>query len=58
MPRRAAGPRFKGGVNDPEERMKLTRSDYPEMPRRHGALMGLVQGLLMFADGVRRLLPE
>ncbi|MUL67544.1 SIR2 family protein [Mycobacterium sp. CBMA 234] len=35
-----------GGVNDPE-RMVLTRSDYLEMPRRYGALMGLVQGLLM-----------
>lgn len=35
-----------GGVDDPE-RMVLTRSDYLEMPRRYGALMGLVQGLLM-----------
>lgn len=35
-----------GSVDDPE-RMVLTRSDYLEMPRRYGALMGLVQGLLM-----------
>lgn len=35
-----------GSVDDPD-RMVLTRSDYLEMPRRYGALMGLVQGLLM-----------
>ncbi|GAA2435936.1 SIR2 family protein [Mycolicibacterium llatzerense] len=35
------------GSVDAPERMVLTRSDYLEMPRRYGALMGLVQGLLM-----------
>ncbi|MCA4725808.1 SIR2 family protein [Mycolicibacterium fortuitum] len=35
-----------GSVDDPQ-RMVLTRSDYLDMPRRYGALMGLVQGLLM-----------
>lgn len=35
-----------GSVDDPEN-MVLTRSDYLDMPRRYGALMGLVQGLLM-----------
>lgn len=35
-----------GTVTEPEK-MVLTRSDYLNMPRQHGALMGLVQGLLM-----------
>ena len=35
-----------GSLDDPE-RMVLTRSDYLEMPRRYGALIGLVQGLLL-----------
>ena len=35
-----------GTVTRPDE-MVLTRSDYLDMPRRYGALMGLVQGLLM-----------
>jgi len=47
---RAAGGRWllklHGSVEDPD-RMVLTRSDYLDMPRRYGALMGLVQGLLM-----------
>jgi len=29
------------------EKIVLTRADYLDMPRQHGALMGLVQGLLM-----------
>ncbi|MEO9096546.1 MAG: SIR2 family protein, partial [Microbacteriaceae bacterium] len=35
-----------GSVNDPPS-IILTRSDYLDMPRNHGALMGLVQGLLL-----------
>lgn len=35
-----------GSVNDPAS-MVLTRSDYLDMPRNRGALMGLVQGLLL-----------
>lgn len=35
-----------GTVDQPED-MILTRSDYLRMPRQYGALMGLVQGLLM-----------
>lgn len=35
------------GTVDAPDTIVLTRSDYLEMPRRHGALMGLVQGLLM-----------
>jgi hypothetical protein len=35
-----------GSVDDPEK-IVLTRSDYLEMPRRYGALIGLVQGLLL-----------
>ena len=35
-----------GSVHKSDD-MVLTRSDYMDMPRRHGALMGLVQGLLM-----------
>ena len=35
-----------GTVDKPHE-IVLTRSDYLDMPRRSGALMGLVQGLLM-----------
>jgi len=35
-----------GSLDDPD-RMVLTRSDYLEMPRRYGALIGLVQGLLL-----------
>ncbi|OFB38031.1 hypothetical protein BA059_16335 [Mycolicibacterium sp. (ex Dasyatis americana)] len=35
-----------GSVDD-HEKMILTRSDYLRMPRQYGALMGLVQGLLM-----------
>lgn len=35
-----------GGVDRPED-MILTRADYLRMPRQYGALMGLVQGLLM-----------
>lgn len=35
-----------GSVDDPAH-MVLTRSDYLDMPRYHGALMGLVQGLLL-----------
>ncbi|MFI5509110.1 SIR2 family NAD-dependent protein deacylase [Mycobacterium sp. NPDC051804] len=35
-----------GSVEEPEK-IILTRSDYLDMPRRHGALMGLVQGMLM-----------
>ena len=35
-----------GSVHKSDD-MILTRSDYMDMPRRHGALMGLVQGLLM-----------
>ena len=35
-----------GTVTDPKT-LVLTRSDYLNMPRQYGALMGLVQGLLM-----------
>lgn len=35
-----------GSVDNPSE-MVLTRSDYLDMPRNRGALMGLVQGLLL-----------
>jgi hypothetical protein len=35
-----------GSVGEPKN-IVLTRSDFLEMPRRYGALMGLVQGLLM-----------
>lgn len=35
-----------GGVDRPDD-MILTRADYLRMPRQYGALMGLVQGLLM-----------
>ena len=35
-----------GNVTEPEK-LVLTRSDYLDMPRQYGALMGLVQGLLM-----------
>lgn len=35
-----------GSVENPSG-MVLTRSDYLDMPRYHGALMGLVQGLLL-----------
>ncbi|MGA5541276.1 SIR2 family NAD-dependent protein deacylase [Mycobacterium sp. NPDC051198] len=35
-----------GSVDQPED-MILTRHDYLRMPRQYGALMGLVQGLLM-----------
>ena len=35
-----------GSVDSPRG-MVLTRSDYLEMPRRYGALIGLVQGLLL-----------
>lgn len=35
-----------GSVDD-HENMILTRADYLRMPRQYGALMGLVQGLLM-----------
>lgn len=35
-----------GSVEEPPG-MVLTRSDYLDMPRYHGALMGLVQGLLL-----------
>ncbi|OBA89089.1 hypothetical protein A5633_07960 [Mycolicibacterium elephantis] len=35
-----------GSVDNPPG-MVLTRSDYLDMPRYHGALMGLVQGLLL-----------
>lgn len=35
-----------GTLNDPRT-LILTRSDYLNMPRQYGALMGLVQGLLM-----------
>lgn len=35
-----------GTVDNPSE-LVLTRSDYLDMPRRHGALMGLVQGMLL-----------
>lgn len=35
-----------GSVDDPDN-MVLTRSDYLELPRRYGALIGLVQGLLL-----------
>lgn len=48
-PRSAGGRlllKLHGSVNDPEN-MILTRSDYLNMPRRYGALMGLVQGLLL-----------
>jgi SIR2-like domain len=35
-----------GSIDKPSD-MVLTRSDYLDMPRYHGALMGLVQGLLL-----------
>lgn len=35
-----------GSVEDPRQ-MVLTRSDYLDMPRHYGALMGLVQGMLL-----------
>lgn len=35
------------GSVDRHDEMILTRADYLRMPRQHGALMGLVQGLLM-----------
>ncbi|MGV0741035.1 SIR2 family NAD-dependent protein deacylase [Mycolicibacterium sp. XJ870] len=35
-----------GSIDQPED-MILTRADYLRMPRQYGALMGLVQGLLM-----------
>jgi len=48
-PRRTDGRfllKLHGSVDD-HENMILTRSDYLRMPRQYGALMGLVQGLLM-----------
>jgi SIR2-like domain len=35
-----------GTVEHPEN-IVLTRSDYPDMPRQYGALIGLVQGMLL-----------
>ncbi len=35
------------GSVDAPEKIVLTRSDYLEMPKRYGALIGLVQGLLL-----------
>ena len=35
------------GSIDAPEKIVLTRSDYLEMPKRYGALIGLVQGLLL-----------
>lgn len=35
------------GSVTPADSMILTRSDYLDMPRRYGALMGLVQGMLL-----------
>ncbi len=52
LPERAVGGsgrwllKLHGTVNEPCK-MVLTRSDYLDMPRQYGALMGLVQGLLM-----------
>ncbi|GJJ22551.1 SIR2 family protein [Mycolicibacterium mageritense] len=48
-PRKADGRlllKLHGSVDAPED-MILTRADYLRMPRQYGALMGLVQGLLM-----------
>jgi hypothetical protein len=38
--------RLHGSVDEPEK-IVLTRSDFLDMPRQYGALMGLVQGLLL-----------
>ena len=52
LPHEAARPdgrwllKLHGCVTKPEK-IILTRADYLDMPRQHGALMGLVQGLLM-----------
>ena len=52
LPHEAARPKDRwllklhGCVTKPEK-IILTRADYLDMPRQHGALMGLVQGLLM-----------
>jgi hypothetical protein len=52
LPNEAAQPRERwllklhGCVTRPDK-IILTRADYLDMPRQHGALMGLVQGLLM-----------
>jgi len=35
-----------GSVDDPQ-RIVMTRSDFLDMPRQYGALLGLVQGLLL-----------
>lgn len=52
LPSRAAKPdgrwllKLHGSIKKPKS-IVLTRADYLDMPRQHGALMGLVQGLLM-----------
>ena len=52
LPNQAARPnerwllKLHGCVTRPDK-IILTRADYLDMPRQHGALMGLVQGLLM-----------